>query len=72
MLEAVARAICLSCDENPDHAGDGRGNVLRWQDYLPQALAALEAAADGGQLRRSASNPPQAWPLPPAILEKIA
>jgi hypothetical protein len=43
-LESVARAICKACDENPDHAGDCRGNEFRWQDYLGAAKAALEAA----------------------------
>lgn len=39
--EAVARAICSACDENPDHAGDAAGNPFRWQDYLRAADAAL-------------------------------
>jgi hypothetical protein len=42
-LEAVARAICVACDENPDHAGDCRGNQFRWEDYLEPAKAALRA-----------------------------
>ena len=42
-LETVARAICQACDENPDHAGDCRGNEFRWQDYTPAAEAALQA-----------------------------
>ena len=41
--EAVARAICVACEENPDHAGDCRGNEKRWQDYLPCADAAVAA-----------------------------
>ena len=41
LREALARAICASCDENPDHSGDAQGNVWRWQDYLPCADAAL-------------------------------
>jgi len=41
--EAVARAICKSCDENPDHRGDARGNAHRWQDYLDTADAAILA-----------------------------
>jgi hypothetical protein len=41
--EAVARAICLACEEYPDHVGDARGNAARWQDYLGAADAAIEA-----------------------------
>ena len=41
LREALARAICASCDENPDHSGDCQGNQYRWQDYLPCADAAL-------------------------------
>ena len=41
LREALARAICASCDEHPDHSGDAQGNVWRWQDYLPCADAAL-------------------------------
>ena len=40
--EAVARAICSACNENPDHAGDAAGNAFRWQDYLKAADAALD------------------------------
>lgn len=43
-LEAVARAICIAVEENPDHQGDARGNEYRWQDYLPVAEKALEAS----------------------------
>ena len=41
LREALARAICASCDEIPDHSGDCQGNQYRWQDYLPCADAAL-------------------------------
>jgi len=41
-IEAVARAICLSCEENPDHQGDARGNKFRWQDYKDTAKAAID------------------------------
>lgn len=48
--EAVARAICMACEENPDHAGDCRGNERRWQDYLPCADAAVAALSpEGGE-----------------------
>ena len=40
LREALARAICASCDENPDSPG-GLGNQHRWQDYLPCADAAI-------------------------------
>ena len=40
---AVARAICTACQENPDHHGDARGNQYRWQDYLEAADAAMAA-----------------------------
>ena len=45
VLEAVARAICVACGENPDHRGDARGNEFRWQDYRNPALAAISALA---------------------------
>lgn len=41
LREALARAICASCDEIPDHSGDCQGNQYRWQDYLPCADAAI-------------------------------
>jgi len=41
--QAVARAICVACDENPDAMGDARGNEFRWQDYLDTADAAIAA-----------------------------
>src|SRR5690606_17844424 len=43
VVEAVARAICVACEENPDHQGDARGNEFRWQDYRDTALAAINA-----------------------------
>lgn len=52
VVEAVARAICVACEENPDHRGDARGNEFRWQDYRDTALAAintLTAAQQQGQ-----------------------
>lgn len=50
--ERVARAICQACQENPDHAGDARGNKKRWQDYVPVAEAAIEAIQEEGVLVR--------------------
>lgn len=44
-LEQVARAICLGCEENPDHQGDAQGNAYRWQDYILVAKAAMKAGA---------------------------
>ena len=41
LRESIARAICASCDDNPDSPGDCQGNQYRWQDYLPCADAAL-------------------------------
>lgn len=41
--ERVARAICIACEENPDHSGDAAGNQFRWQDYLHVADAAISA-----------------------------
>ena len=41
LREAVARAICRSCGDAPDHIGDAGGNAYRWQDYLPCADAAI-------------------------------
>lgn len=43
VVEAVARAICVACEEDPDHKGDARGNDFRWQDYRGAALAAISA-----------------------------
>lgn len=43
VVEAVARAICVACEENPDRRGDARGNKFRWQDYRDVALAAISA-----------------------------
>ena len=43
VVEAVARAICVACEENPDSQGDARGNEFRWQDYRDTALAAINA-----------------------------
>lgn len=45
VVEAVARAICVACEENPDRQGDARGNEFRWQDYRDTALAAISALA---------------------------
>jgi len=39
--EAVARAICSACDENPRHVGDVSRSAHRWQDYLKAADAAI-------------------------------
>ena len=44
-VEAVARAICVACGDNPDHQGDARGNDFRWQDYRDTALAAISTIA---------------------------
>lgn len=45
VVEAVARAICVACEENPDRQGDASGNEFRWQDYRDAALAAISALA---------------------------
>lgn len=50
--EAVARAICVACEESPESQGDARGNNFRWQDYLDIADAALAALAGSGVLVR--------------------
>lgn len=50
--EATARAICSALGENPDHAGDARGNQFRWQDYLAAADASIAAMAGTGVLVR--------------------
>lgn len=49
VVEAVARAICGACEENPDRKGDARGNEFRWQDYRDVALAAISAFAAAQQ-----------------------
>jgi len=43
VVEAVARAICVACEDNPNCQGDCRGNEFRWQDYRDAALAAISA-----------------------------
>lgn len=50
--ESVARAICIGCEENPDHRGDAGGNEKRWQDYLTIADAAISALSGEGVLVR--------------------
>jgi hypothetical protein len=45
-INAAAIAICKACGENPDHAGDARGNDYRWQDYIEIAEAGLTAAVE--------------------------
>ena len=60
-IEAVARAICRACEENPDHSGDCRGNDYRWQDYRGPAIAAMETvAANTAQGERAGSIPKRA------------
>lgn len=41
-VELIARTICAGCDDNPDHAGDARGNEYRWQDYRTVAVKVLD------------------------------
>jgi len=41
--EAVARAICKACDDEPDWDGEFSDNQYRWQDYLEAAEAAIYA-----------------------------
>lgn len=53
VVEAVARAICAACDEDPDHKGDARGNEFRWQDFRDVALAAISATAHHAMPRES-------------------
>lgn len=65
VLEAVARAICVSCEENPDHRGDARGNEFRWQDYRDAALAAISAFTAAQQQGQSAV-------VDEAMVERIA
>ncbi|KVE73274.1 hypothetical protein [Burkholderia vietnamiensis] len=54
--EAVARAICIDCGEQPDTPGDARGNAFRWQDYGQTADAVMHElrAAEFGEAGRSA------------------
>jgi hypothetical protein len=56
-LERVARAICAACRENPEHAGDARGNAFRWQDYLHVAAAAIAAIDQDGALMWLSNTP---------------
>ncbi|HHX4059577.1 TPA: hypothetical protein ACU965_006910 [Burkholderia contaminans] len=54
--EAVARAICVACGEQPDKPGDARGNAIPSQDYEHSAAAVLVElmAAEMGEPGRSA------------------
>ncbi|CAD0363838.1 hypothetical protein QYG06_17900 [Xanthomonas euvesicatoria] len=67
--EAVARAVCLACEEVPDHIGDAQGNAHRWQDYLPCADAAIAAftSHEKGQ-QASHAVPPAAAPVQVEVL----
>lgn len=44
--DAVARAICMACEDHPDSTGDsnigGNRNEFRWQDYRDVADAAIK------------------------------
>jgi len=53
VVEAVARAVCVACEENPDRRGDARGNKYRWQDYRDVALAAISALPPRSRLPNS-------------------
>ena len=44
LIEMVAIAICVGCEERPFQPGDCRGNEFRWQDYKPIAQAAITEA----------------------------
>lgn len=58
LRQAIARAICSRCDDNPDHSSGMLGNVWRWQDYLDCADAAIEIIA-------------AATPAPAAVKESL-
>lgn len=48
-IEAMARAIMIACDEDPDARGDARGNEFRWQDCAEDlVIPALRAAEEAG------------------------
>jgi hypothetical protein len=40
-FECVARAICLAAGLEPDRKGNSRN--FRWQEFVPEAKAAIEA-----------------------------
>jgi len=60
-LEAVARAICVACDERPDHKGDAQGRDFRWQDYEAVAQSAISALLKTSS--PSALLLPEGWSL---------
>ena len=64
--EAVARAICTACGENPDHMGDTCGNEKRWQDYLHIADAAITAMASPGAAHEDTTVQQPPNPSPPS------
>jgi len=45
LTERVARVICESCQEDPDHNGDARGHTYRWMDYSDTAEVAVREVA---------------------------
>ena len=46
--DQIAIAVCESCEENPYHNGDTRGNNYRWQDYLVCAEAVIKVIERNG------------------------
>lgn len=46
--DQIAIAVCESCEENPYHNGDTRGNNYRWQDYLVCAEAVIKVIESNG------------------------
>ena len=45
LIEKIARACCVACEENPEHDGN---NGPRWKDYSPCATAAIAAIEAAG------------------------
>ena len=47
LIEQVARAICVVSGENPDHLALYKtGNIFIWEEYIPEAKAAIQALID--------------------------
>ncbi|MDY7806149.1 hypothetical protein [Burkholderia stagnalis] len=59
--EAVARAICDACGEQPEFPGDARGNAFRWQDYGQSAEVVMLGCGRPNPVSRDEA-PCRIWP----------
>lgn len=59
MAEKVARAICLAAQLDPDRKGNA--TRWRWQEFLPEARAAVEAMQEPTEKMRRAMEEDIDW-----------